>query len=165
MKPLHSEFVRFQVLVPVHFYFSRGEDNSKDSAIVLKCKWRPCQDGVGITSDLHLGAPWPQLEPGPISGNYLCRNLGCAGNSSTPHTWRPWAGSQCPARLSNSHNKPELLQVHQAPCARAWLVHPHRHSSSLCRTPGYLGSLLKSDYFSLSNFPVGRGKKRDILVK
>lgn len=124
MKPLHSEFVRFQVLVPVHFYFSRGEDNSKDSAIVLKYKWRPCQDGVGITSDLHLGAPWPQLEPGPISGNYLGRNLGCAGNSSTPHTWRPWAGNQCPARLSNSHKNLSCSRYIRLPVpGHGWFIH------------------------------------------
>lgn len=89
MKPLHSEFVRFQVLVPVHFYFSRREDNSEDSAIVLKYKWRQCQSGVGITSAPGLLVPCEQSGGGTwiLLGTYLCRNLGYAGNSSTPHMW------------------------------------------------------------------------------
>lgn len=173
MKPLHSEFVRFQVLVPVHFYFSRREDNSKDSAVVLKRKWRHVR--LGWKSHLNLEflcLVYNKLTKSwnldPFLGIICVGILGMLG-TALPHTHvhlkalrRQPEPSHAHSVLSNSHNKPELLQVHQAPCARAGLLYPHKHSHSLSRTDRYLVSLLKSIYFVylLIHLPSREGKKR-----
>lgn len=66
--------------------------------------------------------------------------------------------------LDNSQSKPNVLQAHQAPCARASLVYPHMFRSHMSKTSGYLASPSKSLYFYLllpfgHNFQVGRRKK------
>lgn len=66
--------------------------------------------------------------------------------------------------LDNSQSKPNVLQAHQAPCARARLVYPHMFRSHMSKTSGYLASPSKSLYFHLllpfgHNFQVGRRKR------
>lgn len=94
--------------------------------------------------------------------------------TALPHvcTWRPWrclrrqpVSSHAQMYLNNSHSKPDVVQAHQAPCARARLVYPPMRSSHLSRTSGYLTSPLKSVYFHLflpfgQTIQAGR-KKRD----